>query len=205
VLGLLSALVARRTSDRVAVVHASTGQSIAALADGRVHGVLVHAPAGGLPVPPVAVRRWGVARWQVGLAGGGRWGPPPIDEIAQRRLRVVQRDASAGSQQAFERALRRAGSSDAVPGPVAEGHVEVARRVAEGGGRAGVTMEAAARAFSLGFAPLEVHEVELWLDERWTDLVAARALVDQLGEPAFARRASVLAGYDLDGCGRQSA
>jgi DNA-binding XRE family transcriptional regulator len=173
-LGLLSALVARVSADRVVAVHASTGTSIAALADGRVHGVLVHAPAGGLPVAPLPVRRWRVARWQVGLAGGGRSGPPSIEEVAERRLRVVQRDSGAGSQRAFERALRQAGAMDGVPGPVADGHVDVARRVAEGGGRVGVTMEAAARAFGLGFSPLEVHDVELWLDERWADLPAAR-------------------------------
>lgn len=203
-LGLLSALVARVSADRVVAVHASTGTSIAALADGRVHGVLVHAPAGGLPATPVPVRRWRVARWQVGLAGAGRSGPPSIEEVAQRRLRVVQRDAGAGSQRAFERAMKQAGAVDSVPGPVAEGHVDVARRVAEGGGRAGVTMEAAACAFGLGFTPLEVHEVELWLDERWAELPAARALVDQLDAPALARRASVLVGYDLAECGLQS-
>lgn len=204
-LGLLSALVARVSADRVVAVQASTGTSIDALAGGRVHGALVHAPAGGLPTAPVPVRRWRVARWQVGLAGAGRSGPPTIEEVAERRLRVVQRDAGAGSQRAFERALRRAGATKPVPGPVAEGHVEVARRVADGGGRAGVTMEAAARAFGLGFTPLEVHEVELWLDERWVELPAARMLVDQLGSPALARRVSVLAGYDLADCGLQSA
>lgn len=204
-LGLLSALVARVSADRVVAVHASTDTSIAALADGRVHGALVHAPAGGLPVAPVPVRRWRVARWQVGLASGGRSGPPSIEEVAERRLRVVQRDPGAGSQRAFERALRQAGAVGAVPGPVADGHVDVARRVAEGGGRAGVTMEAAACAFGLGFAPLEVHEVELWIDERWAELPAARALVDQLDGPALSRRASVLVGYDLAECGRQSA
>jgi hypothetical protein len=204
-LGLLSALVARVSVDRVVAVHASTGTSIDALAAGRVHGVLVHAPSGGLPMAPVPVRQWRVARWQVGLAGGGRSGPPSIEEVAERRLRVVQRDAGAGSQRAFERALRRAGTLETVPGPVADGHVDVARRVADGVGRAGVTMEAAARAFGLGFTPLEVHEVELWLDERWADLPAARALVDQLDTPALARRASVLVGYDLADCGRRSA
>lgn len=200
-LGLLGDLVGRCSADRVVPLHASTGGSIAALGAGLVHGVMVHAPAGDLPTPPTHVRRWRVACWQVGLAGGGRSGPPSIDEVAERRLRVVQREAGAGSQRAFERALRRVGAHAPVAGPVGEGHVDVARRVAAGAGRAGVTMEAAARAFDLGFTPLEAHEVELWIDTRWLELPAARALVDQLSEPALARRAALLAGYDMSRCG----
>jgi DNA-binding XRE family transcriptional regulator len=204
-LGLLSALVARRSSDRVVAVHASTARSIDALAAGRVHGALVHAPVAALPEPPVPVRRWAVARWQVGLAGGGRSGPPSIDEVAQKRLRVVQREPGASSQQAFERALRDAGAARPVPGPIAQGHLDVARRVAEGRGPAGITMEAAARAFGLGFEPLEVHAVELWLDERWSDLPAVRVLVEQLGAPELHQRVAALAGYDLADCGREPA
>jgi DNA-binding XRE family transcriptional regulator/molybdate-binding protein len=203
VLGLLSALVERTSATRIVTTHASTGRSLTALADGRVHGVLVHAASGALPAPPVPVRRWHVARWQVGLAGARRAGPPSLESMVERRTAVVQRDAGAGSQRALERALRQLGATDRVPGPIGEGHVDVARRVAHGAGRAGVTIEAAARAFDLAFTPLEVHDVELWLDERWADLAAARTLVDQLGHPAFLRRASALAGYDLADCGTE--
>lgn len=202
-LGLLADLMPRRSGDRLVTVHASTGRSIAALAAGRVHGVVVHAPAGGLPTPPVDVRRWHVARWQVGLAGSGRSGPPSVEEVAERRLRVVQRDAEAGSQRAFERALRSVGNDAPLPGPVADGHVDVARRVAHGGGRVGVTMEAAARAFDLGFEPLEQHVVELWLDRRWAQLPAAAAVIELLDDPAVRSRVSALGGYDLADSGTE--
>jgi DNA-binding XRE family transcriptional regulator len=203
VLGMIAGLVERASSHRLVTVHASTGRSVEALAAGRVHGVLVHAPVGGFPEPPVAVRRWHVSSWQVGLASGERSGPPSVAELADRRPLVVQRDAGAGSQRAFVRALQAVGATGSLPGPIGDGHVDVARRVAQHGGSAGVTMEAAARAFGLGFLPLEEHVVEFWLDERWANLPAAVAMIDVLGGTALARRAVVLGGYDIAGCGTE--
>lgn len=203
VLGTMAGLVERTSSHRVVTVHASTGRSTQALAAGTVHGVLVHARAGTLPVPPVPVRRWHVARWLVGLASAQSNGPPSVEELAERRARVVQRDAGASSQVAFVRALRAAGADGTLPGPIGEGHVDVARRVSQGGGRAGVTMEAAARAFGLGFAPLEEHVVELWFDERWASLPAAVALLEVLGRASFTDRVGLLGGYDLVECGTE--
>lgn len=204
-LGLLGALVGAHTPYRVLPVHVSTGRALDALRAGRVHGVVVHGPPGSLPDPPRPVRRWHLARWQVGLASPRRGGPPSVAEIADRRLRVVQRDDGAGSQRAFVRALRAAGRLPDLPGPVAGGHVDVARRVVEGAGVAGVTMEAAACAFGLGFAPLEVHDVELWIDDEWRDSRAVAAFVECLDHPALRRRVALLPGYDVGNLGRASA
>lgn len=201
VLGLLADLVERSTASRLLPAHASTGRSLAALAACTVHGALVHAPVGDLPEPPVPVRRWHVARWLVGLAARGRGQAPGVEELATRRSHVVQRDPGASSQQALERALRKAGAPTALPGPTGDGHLDVARRVQAGGARVGVTMEAAARAFGLGFSPLEEHEVELWVDERWSTLPAVAVLGDLLQASSFLRRAEHLGGYDLADCG----
>lgn len=202
-LGLISTL-AGRSGRRVLTAHASTGRSIAALAAGHAHGVLVHARPGDLPAPPVAVRRWRVARWAVGLATApGRSSALTVEEVAERRPVIIQRDAGAGSQQALVRALRAAGAdaTTRLPGPIGEGHLDVARRLAHGAGEAGVAMEAAAHAFGLGFLPLERHEVELWIAADWADLPAARAVVEQLGDPALHARSRLLRGYDLTASG----
>lgn len=201
VLGLVAELVERSSPSRVIAVLASTGRSIRALAEGTVHAALVHAAAGELPEPPVPVRRWHVARWLAGLAAIAPGGPPPVEDLAARRSTVVQRDGGAGTQQALQRALRVAGATDPLPGPIGEGHLDVARRVLAGGAGAGVTMEAAALAFGLGFRPLEEHAVELWLDERWSGLAAAAVLSDVLGSEPFLRRVGRVGGYDLAGCG----
>lgn len=198
-LGVIADLAERISRHRVVTAHASTGRSIEALAAGRVHGVVVHAPAGTLPPPPVPVRRWHLATWQVGVASGRASGVPTVEEIATRRLQVVQRDAGAGTQLAFARALQRIGAPDAVPGPVADGHLDVARRVAAGAA-AGLTMEAAARSFGLGFAPLEAHAVEVWIAEAWTTLPAATAVVDVLTSASLRSRLELVGGYDLAQC-----
>lgn len=195
-LGVLADLVERRSRHRILTAHASTGRSIAALAAGRVHAVVVHAPAGELPVPPIAVRRWHFARWQVGVTSGRSTGVPSISEIAERRLRVVQRDPGAGTQLAFTRALTRIGAPAVIRGPVAQGHVDAARRVAAGAA-AGLTMEAAARSFGLGFEALEEHEVEVWISAQWASLPAALAVIEMLGDSALRSRLSLIGGYDL--------
>ncbi|KQY59831.1 hypothetical protein ASD11_09910 [Aeromicrobium sp. Root495] len=201
VLDLAADLLAR-SGRRVLAVHASTGRSVEALGAGLVHGVLVHARPGDLPEPPVPVRRWHVARWQVGLTAPAG-AVPSIDELASRRPDVVQRDAGAGAQKALVRALRAAGADVDLPGPVGHGHVDVARRVAHGGGAAGVVMEPAAHSLGLGFVALEEHTVELWFAEEWTGLPAAQAFVELLGSPALARRSTLLPGYDPTDCGTE--
>lgn len=207
-LGLLTALTSRTGRERAIAAHASTGRSIAALSEGRVHGVVVHARRGDLPSPPVPVRRWRVACWQVGLAAADataadseRW----VAELADRRPIVVQRDPGAGTQQALVRALHAAGATVELPGPVGSGHLDVARRLAHGVGEAGVVMEAAARAFGLGFAPLEEHAVELWLAREWAELPVAARLVDHLGGSDLRARSQLLAGYDLTDAGAELA
>jgi len=199
IMGTVAGLV-EPMGHRVLTVHMSTGKSVELLADGWVHGVVVHSRPGDMPVPPVPVRRWRVARWQVGLASSDVRAPS-LDELVSTGAAVVQRDAGAGSQQAFVRALKAAGADGHVPGPVGSGHIDVARRVAYGAGEAGVAMEAAAAAFDLGFTPLETHDVELWLAEQWTALPAAAAFVESLRSDALAGRARLLAGYDRTGCG----
>lgn len=200
-IGTLAGLVERSGSHRLVTVHATTGESISALGAGRVHAAIVHGPADRLPAPPVEVRGWRVGSWQAGLAARART-PPSVDELAARRTTVVQRDPDAGTQQALQRALADHGV-DRLRGPTAGGHIDVARRVAAGGGHAGVTMGAAAIAFGLSFTPLEDHDVELWLDARWAQLPQAVALLDVLTSAAFQHRAQRIGGYDLHGSGSE--
>jgi len=83
---------------------------------------------------------------------------------------------------------------------VASGHVDVARRVAQGA-TAGVTMEPAAITWGLPFAPLEEHVSEVWIDARWVDHPGAAALADVLRSAAFTSRLALVRGYALDDCG----
>lgn len=200
-LGLVASLVERTASHRVVAVHRSTGDSVEALGAGLVHGIVVHGPEGGLPDPPVAVRRIHLARWQVGLAASST--VPSLDAVAAGRITVVQREPGAATQQALVRALGPEGAGTP-PGPIGAGHLDVARRVrasTAGIPVAGMTMEAAAGALGLAFEPLETHQVELWIDRRAGDHPGVAVLLDQLGGADLARRVGAIGGYDLSGVG----
>ncbi|MDZ7679812.1 MAG: helix-turn-helix domain-containing protein [Acidimicrobiales bacterium] len=205
-LGLLATVVEHESPHRVIAVHRSTGRALDALAEGHVHAVVVHGPSGTLPAPPVAVRRIHLARWQVGLAG--RHTPPSLEVIAAGGTDVIQREGSAGTQQALVRALVALGGDPAPPGPVASGHLDVARRlrrVATGSATAGITMEAAARAFDLAFDPIEVHTAELWIDRRFAGIPALATMVELLAGATVSRQVAALGGYDLAGTGTELA
>ena len=68
---------------------------------------------------------------------------------------------------------------------------------------AGITMEAAARAFGLTFLPLETHHSELWIDDRYLDHRGAVALVGALSDAALVGRARRLPGYDITQMGTE--
>jgi DNA-binding XRE family transcriptional regulator/molybdate-binding protein len=205
-LGLLAALFDRRGPHRALVVNGSSAAAVAALCAGRAHIAVVHGPAGGLPPAPRGAVRVPVARWTVGIASAEAAAPRTVEELLDRRLLVVQREDGAGSQAALERALARVGA-EAVPGPRAGGHLQVARRVAAGvttGEAAGVTMEPAARRFGLGFLGLEEHAVELWVAEgHATGPVAAFA--ELVADPSFRSRLAAVGGYRLPPGTRSSA
>jgi DNA-binding XRE family transcriptional regulator len=180
-------------------VSASTGTALDALGRGRVHAAVVHGVRSELPDPPVPVTRWHLARWQVGLGVVPSLGTQSFEGVLGSAVSIVQRDPAAASQQAFERA-RAALGLGRPEGPRASGHIEAARVAATVQG-AGVTTEAAARAFGLSFLSLENHTVEVWIADCWTDHPGVGALGGLLATKAFTDRVAHFGGYDLAGCG----
>jgi DNA-binding XRE family transcriptional regulator/molybdate-binding protein len=201
-LGLAAAILEQRRGPDVIPVHLSTGAAIMALSNGVVHGVVVHSRKGTLPKPPVRVRRWRFAAWQVGVASSSsRRELMSIEQMAERKLRTAQREEGAGTQRALERALTAVGAPS-LPGPRVDGHIDVARHVVAGV-PAGITMEAAARAFGLEFLPLETHHSELWIDERHLGHRGAIALTALLCDAALINRARRIPGYEVDRMGTE--
>ncbi len=200
VLGICDALLNRGGARRMVAVPGSSGAGIDALAAGRAHAAVVHGPEGRLPAPPVAARRLHLARWRVGIGLGEGGRASSLEDVLAGAVPLVQREESAASQQALLRSAARAGIAPPPPAARAGGHIEAARRAALTGG-AGVTFEPAAHRHGLGFLPLEVHDVEIWIDARWVDHPGARALGDLLVAPEFRRRVDLVGGYDLRDCG----
>src|SRR4051794_10757154 len=193
-LGLAASLGPPAGPRHVHAISASTASALEAMTGGRVHAALVHGRAGRLPRAPAGALRVHVARWRVGVASRGSR-PRPLEELFARRVRVVQREDGASAQAAFVAAAASAGS-EPPPGPRLFGHIDVARKVADGAA-AGVTMEPAAHAFGLAFEPLEEHSVELWVAARHRDHPAVEGLVASLRSTAFTARVACIGGYEL--------
>jgi transcriptional regulator with XRE-family HTH domain len=181
-------------------VSATTGAALRALGRGSIHAAVVHGRASELPEPPVAVTRWHLACWQVGLAVSPAVGEQSFEAVLASKIAVAQRDPAAASQQAFDRA-RVALGLIAPDGPRASGHIDAARTAAILRG-AGVTTEGAARAFELSFLSLESHNVEVWIAEQWGDHPGVSALGELLASRAFTERVAQFGGYDLARCGQ---
>lgn len=183
---------------------ASSAAAIQALAAGRVHAAVVHGPAlqTASESAGVAVDRFGVARWQVGLAApsdaeSGWW-----QEALSGRVPVVQREPGAGVQRAFENAVVADGAS--VAGPRVASHLEAARRAVLLGMPA-VTIEPAALAVGASFHPLEAHEAQMWVAREWLGDRTVTEALSAISSPGFQRRLEGVGGYDLTDCGARAA
>ncbi len=203
-LGVAEAMLHGLGGRSLMAISAPTGTALGALAAGRLHAAVVHGRASELPRPPLPVARVHLARWQVGVGMAPGLDRQSLDDLLEGDVAVVRRDPAAASQQAFDRALQRAGGGRGASGPQASGHIDAAR-LAAALGAAGITNEAAARAFGLRFIPLEDHVVEVWLDRRWLDHPGVDALVNVLCTRAFTDRVAQFGGYDLAGCGSRVA
>lgn len=198
-LAVAEVLLERPDATRIVGVPTTSGRATEALAAGRCHAVLVHGPAGALR-PPAGTRRWHVASWRSGLASHPGLRGPSLEALLAGDVAVVARDPTAASQQAVDRAAQRLGIRAARSGRTAGGHLEAARLALESRAAA-VTIEPVALGLGLRFHELEVHDVELWVPDRWLAQPGVRAFLDLLGTPRFLDRARALSGYDLSSTG----
>ena len=197
VIGLASRLLETTSGPRVVPVATSSATAAAVLAAGRSHAVTVHGPDGTGVGPPAPVRRWHIARWQVGLAAPADLAAGWVDDALAGRIAVVHRETGAGSQAAFERA-RRPGDGPIAPiaGPRVGGHAEAAWRAATDG-MVAVTIEPAALANGLAFHPLETHTSQLCVAAEHTDNALVHAFLHEVTGERVRRRLAAIGGYDL--------
>ncbi len=205
IIGLAARLLEAAGGPRMVPVATSSAAAVEVLADARGHAGMVHGREGHLRAPRSPVRRWHVARWQVGLAAPADLGDGWVADALSGRIPVVQREAGAGSQDAFERARKAtSGNAGKVPGPRVAGHAEAAWRAASDGTVA-VTIEPAALATGLAFHPLETHVSQLWAAADHADDALLHAFLDEVAGERVRRRLAAIGGYDLDGVGTELA
>ena len=182
---------------------ASSAAAIDALAGGRVHAAVVHDAAVEARASDVDldVARFVLTRWRVGLAAPTDASPDWVEQALSGRTPVVQREAGAGVQRAFETRLSGPGE---IAGPRVASHFESARRGILTGLPA-VTIEPAALAAGATFHPFETHDAQLWVDRRWVGEPAITAALEVVSGLRFQSRLRAIGGYDLTGCGTRVA
>jgi excisionase family DNA binding protein len=119
--------------------------------------------------------------------------------------RVALRQPKAGGQILFDHLLAKAGltRADILPTPnPARTEADAAAAVASGQADAAPGLEAMARQFRLGFAPLVTERYDIAIERRACFEPRWQALTAFCRTPAFAAKAEALGGYDLSGHGK---
>jgi putative molybdopterin biosynthesis protein len=125
-----------------------------------------------------------------------------LADLAPRGARFVQRQAGSGTRLLTEHLRISEGLSvsewAAVAGTEEDSHVAVAAAVASGLGDAGLGIEAAARAFGLGFVPLVEEDYFLVCLADTLEHPAVQLLREVLASPAWRGALAELPGYAAD-------
>jgi putative molybdopterin biosynthesis protein len=166
---------------------------------------------------------FGFAAWREGLlfeagagaattatAGGGKAGTgiAGVGDIAERGLRLVNREPGAEARRVLDRELASIGvDGRGLPGyhSRATGHLQVADAIAAGLADAGVASEPAALAYGLGFVPLAAERFDLVIPAAQVTSREVQALLKVLGSRWLLDQLNSLPGYDAASCGQHVA
>lgn len=147
------------------------------------------------------------ATWQEGIVcpQGNPKGIRGEEDFAREDLRLVNREAGAGSRLVLDETLSRLGLKTAeVPGynQIAQGHIPAAWHVYAGQADYCIATRAAARVFGLGFLPLVSERFDLVIPKQHEELAATQVLLETLNRAAFQRELEMLGGYDTRQTGK---
>jgi molybdate-binding protein len=148
------------------------------------------------------------AVWEEGVvtARGNPKGLRGIEDFARTDVRIVNREAGAGSRNLLDAHLKRLGIPHAkVRGYDREvqGHLPAAWQVQSGAADACIATRASARAFGLGFLPLVSERYDLAIRREHLDVPGIQTLLDTLGRVSFRRELESLGGYDTRAAGQR--
>jgi putative molybdopterin biosynthesis protein len=140
------------------------------------------------------------------VAPGNPAGVTGIEDVADRRLRYVNRQRGAGTRMLLDHELARRGiEPEAIDGYQREEHTHltVAAAVAAGRADCGLGVLAAARAFGLDFVPVAREPYDLVLLEHTLDDDLLAPLWALLESDDFRRAVTDLGGYETTEMGRR--
>ena len=202
---------------RATWIPASSHRALDLLAAGMVHIAGLHLSGGrSREANAEAVRRRfpgrrmlvvNLTRWRQGFVVAARnpLGIRCASDLLRPDVRVVAREVGTGADELVTRLL--AGERSRQPGfsgPVAEGHLDVARRVHCGAADTGVAIESVALAWGLGFVPLVEERFDLVVSADIADIPPISRFLETLDDPGFRAEAACLPGYDTSISGHAS-
>jgi len=190
---------------------ATSRQALSWLREGLVHLAGVHLEED-VPLARLvsdagapAVEVIGFAGWDEGLALRPGLGLDGVHEIAERHLRVVNREPGSEARTMFQRHLLRVEvpeHSIVGVGSAVRGHMLVAASIAAGLGDVGVTTEPSALAHGLDFVPLVSERSVLVARASTVEEPEITAALATLRSPALRRQLGALEGYrSVGSCG----
>jgi molybdate-binding protein/DNA-binding XRE family transcriptional regulator len=187
-----------------------SGEALRLARAGLVHAAGVHTQNGDGDGLPDGVEVVGFTAWREGLAVRPdlRAAVTGLDSIAQRRLRLVNREPGAEARRLLDRERSRLNLDPAdLIGyhTQAAGHLQVASAVAAGLADAGVASEPAARAYGLAFVPLARERFNLVIPAEHAASREAQALLKVLTSPWLLAQLAGIPGYDPATCGERFA
>jgi len=152
----------------------------------------------------------GFASWREGLVlrPGLDGAVTGVRDLAERGLRVVNREPGSEARRVLDRELGRSAVDPADLAGYhtrAAGHLQVAAATAAGLADAGVASEPAALAYGLGFVPLTAERFDLVIPARRAGSREVDALLRVLASPWLLAQLDCLPGYDPGRCGEHVA
>jgi len=148
---------------------------------------------------------WARRRQGLVVAAGNPHGIAGLADLKTKGLRVVRRQAEAGSHLLLGHLLAREGLSldDLVAGSeTARNETDLGLAVLEGRAEAGLAVEAVARTLKLEFVPLIEERYDLLMHRRDFFEPPLQELFDFARGETFRARAARMGGYDISGLGR---
>ncbi len=144
---------------------------------------------------------FGFAEREQGLlvAQGNPLGLQSLQDVAQRKARLVARPKGAGAQQLLEALMHSAG----LPQSLSKGRLiaptgpDVAQAIRAGHGDCGIATRAVATGAGLDFVPLVREHFDLLVRQRDSYRAPMQAFLKLLASPAFVKRAQELGGLDV--------
>jgi molybdate-binding protein/DNA-binding XRE family transcriptional regulator len=206
------------SGSELVMAHRNSSQALELLKERYIHVAGTHLrdePSGESNLPDVArlftrhsMAVVSFAVWEEGIvtAHGNPKSIRGVEDLARRDVKIVNREAGAGSRKLLDTHLGRLGiAASSVRGYRAEaaGHLPAAWRVHTGEADCCIATRAAARLFGLGFVSLVSERYDLVIRRQHLDLPGIRALLDVLSRAQFRRELDSLGGYDTRTAGER--